>query len=1212
MWRYDIKRSAASPENLPEKLYLQWVREYPPLKPAWPDEARMRFDIGYEPVVAGKTLFFSSSHNDSVTALDTETAEERWKFYADGPIRFAPVIWQDRVYVASDDGYLYCLNSIDGNLIWKFRGVPKERRIIGNERLISTWPIRGAPVVADGKVYIAAGIWPFMGVFVYALDALTGEVQWINDDSESLFIPQPHNSPAFAGIAPQGYLAIGGETLIVPNGRAVAAGFNKETGEFLFFQHAQNSQMSDSHVVVAGEYFINGGKVFRIAGGRSIKTINTSWESAIGGLQSRRTSYDDLLNAINYPATTENEIYIKQDRSICALDIQSRLNMLWSYETDLKIGIIAGNRLYGSTTGHIAAIDLPSELNEPAISWETEISGTPSSMIAADGKLIVSTLEGSIYCFCGTPTDPKTLAYEIQNNNQDDVWDGTAASILEETQITEGYCLLLGVGTGRLAEEILERSDLHIIGFDPDESKINSLRNRMNTAGLYGERIALHSGDILSSTFTPYFASLIISEDLSAAGSATGSPFLERIFHILRPYGGTACFSSPPENFAAFSDYVSSGNLPGAEISEAGGLWLLKRAGALPGSADWTHQYADSANTVVSQDELVQAPLGVLWFGGASSLQGLPIHGHGPSQQVVGGRIFIEGADMIRALDVYTGRTLWERTIQGIGDAYDYTTHEPGANAVGCNYVSVHDGVYVAQGKMCYRLNPDTGESLAEFEIPFDGGTYSWGHIKIWGEYLIATLEPLIFNENNLIGSWNSNATLSKYLAVLNRYTGEVLWRREAAQGFYHNTIIAADGKVFCIDRMPLNTVAKLKRRGQTVETSSTLLALSLDSGSELWSSSEDIFGTWLGYSEQHDILLQAGRPSTDSYMESSGRMVAMKGSDGSILWDQSMIYEGPCMLHDDTIIAQQDAFDLLTGTRKLRRNPITDQSIPWSIQRFYGCDTAVASKYLLTFRSAAAGYFDLKSNSGTGNLGGFRSGCSSNLIAANGVLTAPEYTIACSCSFQNRTSLALIHMPENEMWTFNNFTIGEDPIMRLGINLGAAGDRAAANGTLWLDYPASLNGPSPDIGIQIQPSSSKVYRDHSVYSPNETIPWIISSGIEGLSSLEISLAKGEPTSTPYNIRLYFSEPEFTSPGQRVFDVSIQGEKVLSDFDITKETSLTQISIIKEFKDISAGQTLTITFEPSESTPDAKPIISGVEIINPDSATPIDLWWMHL
>src|SRR5438874_13587225 len=91
MWRYDAGRSATSPQQLPTTLHLQWSRKYPALKPAWPDQPKMQFDAAYEPIVYGKMLYLGSPHDDTLTALDTDTGEEKWRFFADGPIRFAPV-----------------------------------------------------------------------------------------------------------------------------------------------------------------------------------------------------------------------------------------------------------------------------------------------------------------------------------------------------------------------------------------------------------------------------------------------------------------------------------------------------------------------------------------------------------------------------------------------------------------------------------------------------------------------------------------------------------------------------------------------------------------------------------------------------------------------------------------------------------------------------------------------------------------------------------------------------------------------------------------------------------------------------------------------------------------------------------------------------------------------------------------------------------------
>src|SRR5436305_3140943 len=151
-------------------------------------------------------------------AFSTETGTERWTFVTDGPVRFAPVAWQNKVYFVSDDGYLYCVDAARGTLLWKFRGGPSERKLLGNERLVSAWPARGGPVIADGTVYFAASIWPFMGIFIHALDATSGKVVWTNYGDGSLYMKQPHSADSFAGVATQGALVVAGDTLLLPSG----------------------------------------------------------------------------------------------------------------------------------------------------------------------------------------------------------------------------------------------------------------------------------------------------------------------------------------------------------------------------------------------------------------------------------------------------------------------------------------------------------------------------------------------------------------------------------------------------------------------------------------------------------------------------------------------------------------------------------------------------------------------------------------------------------------------------------------------------------------------------------------------------------------------------------------------------------------------------------------------------------------------------------
>src|ERR1700722_11067892 len=100
MWRYDAQRTASSPHKLPDKLHLQWVRDLPPLQPAWPDQPKMQFDAAYEPILLGDPLFLPSPKHDWLKALDVKPGKELWTFFADGPIRLAPVAWENHVFFA--------------------------------------------------------------------------------------------------------------------------------------------------------------------------------------------------------------------------------------------------------------------------------------------------------------------------------------------------------------------------------------------------------------------------------------------------------------------------------------------------------------------------------------------------------------------------------------------------------------------------------------------------------------------------------------------------------------------------------------------------------------------------------------------------------------------------------------------------------------------------------------------------------------------------------------------------------------------------------------------------------------------------------------------------------------------------------------------------------------------------------------------------------
>lgn len=1175
MWRYDANRGGAGPVDLPATMYKQWELKLPALEQAFPDQGtRINYDKCYEPIVLGRTLFVASSATDSVTAYATSDAAVKWRFFADAPIRFAPVGWlddpadpdDDKIFFASDDGHLYCVNAADGTLNWKFRGAPATNRGLGNSRLGSLWPARGGPTLLEGKIYFSAGIWPFMGSFIYALDAATGDVVWVNDGSGSIWMNQPHGgSTSFSALAPQGYMTAVGDKLIVPNGRATAGALDLATGEFQYFRFADINKNSNNYVAAYGNLFNNSNTLFDISNGSSAGSL------ANGAIMTATGNYTGFC--------------------------------------------MAGDRLYRGSNNTVTATTTAG-----STTWTGSISGMPASMIAGDSKLFVVTEQGSIYCFGAVDVSSPPVINEVKATiawPAPDSWTTTAQDILTTSQAHEGYCLVLGVGTGRLMEELARQVennqyDMYIIGLDPDAAKIKGLREKWQSMGILNKQLSAFVGDICTEKMPPYLAHLIVSEDLDAAGKSNGTQFVEKVFYSLRPYGGTICF--PDTEQSMLQNGVRMGKLANADVTISGDYALLKRVGSLPDTDDWTHLYANASQTVVSRDKLVKAPLGLLWFGGSNNTNILPRHIHSPSEQVVGGRLFIEGPNHMTARDVYTGRVIWERNLPNLGNYYYGASssnpgHYSGSNVVGTNYVCTEDSVYIAYEGDCLRLDSATGETISTFTLTEgDAAGAAFVQLRIWEDLLIVGADPIIYS--GAVGNYNYNETSCRELVVMNRYTGQVMWQRRANHSFHHNTIIigksGSQDILFCIDRVPPDQSDADSLRGLPAQNPSApweLMAMDVRNEAEvpggdvIWSTTTDVFGTWLGYSEQYDVLLQAGRSARDTSTPEPTRQIAYTGG-GTKLWEQGSSAGGPHLLHGDMVISQSttgNARNILTGATYNYLHPMTGLATPWNFSRYYGCNTAVGSEYLLTFRSGAAGYYDMENNSGTGNFGGFKSSCTSNLIAANGVLNAPDYTRTCTCGYQNTTSLAMLHMPEAEMWTYNSGLNLNGPIKKVGINFGAPGDRRAANGTFWVDYP-SVGGSSPGTSVSISPTP-QYFRHHGGRFPDEHMGWVTASGAIGATSVTVNLNNSSPKQ--YLVRLYFAEPEGKAIGQRVFNVSLEGLEVITDMDIAAEGGSEGEGIIKEFRGLMIDSALNITLNPSVGVP----VLCGIEVleeISPD------------
>ena len=67
--------------------------------------------------------------------------------------------------------------------------------------------------------------------------------------------------------------------------------------------------------------------------------------------------------------------------------------------------------------------------------------------------------------------------------------------------------------------------------------------------------------------------------------------------------------------------------------------------------------------------------------------------------------------------------------------------------------------------------------------------------------------------------------------------------------------------------------------------------------------------------------------------------------------------------------------------------------------------------------------------------------------------------------------------------------------------------------------------------------------------------------------------------------------------GDRVFDVSLQGERVVEGFDIIQEAGGPRRAMVREFGGAPVGQELTIALAPHGGDAGNGPVLCGVEVV---------------
>lgn len=422
-YRCDNRRSGVTSSSLSFPLVSKWVHHSPlPPQMAWTGPAKwdaysgnsglqsMRnFDPCFYVTSDGESVFFGSSADDAIHALDLKTGKEKWVHFTGAAVRLPPTIASGNLYFGSDDGFAYCCEKDSGNLIWRTKAATGNRHITSNRKLISLWPVRTGVLVEGNRAIFAGSLVPWEKSYLCSVDISSGAV-----DSDQGFRKE------LANVTLQGALLASSEKLFVPQGRAAPLAFDTKDGtprgkigeaggvfcilseDDMLFAGPPHQREQDDQIRVAN--LDSNSSVASFTGtNRILVSSDFAWLATDGKLKCLDRGQN--LQAQQMMRKIQNDLKKKtitaEQAKPLLLEAQGKLKSAWQWEVESSVPfdmVKAGDAVIVGLTGGVRAYSAV----DGKLLWQEELSGTAHGLAIAAGMLFVSTDLGHIHAFATT------------------------------------------------------------------------------------------------------------------------------------------------------------------------------------------------------------------------------------------------------------------------------------------------------------------------------------------------------------------------------------------------------------------------------------------------------------------------------------------------------------------------------------------------------------------------------------------------------------------------------------------------------------------------------------------------------------------------------------------------------------------------------------------------------------------------------------------
>lgn len=624
--------------------------------------------------------------------------------------------------------------------------------------------------------------------------------------------------------------------------------------------------------------------------------------------------------------------------------------------------------------------------------WETKVEGKAYSLAVLNGRLLVSTDRGVVYSLVsGQPGDapeehqvPRGPVTGLSNLTPEMM--RLVERLVKDATGNLGFGLVLGANED-LVLDLAHRTKWRLVARELDKVKVAALRRSVAKAAL-GHRVSIHHGPLDALPYTDYLFNVVV-----AVGAPTPR---DEVMRVARPYGGLTAFGTDEKS--------------------------IVRRGTLDGAGEWSHMYADPANTSCSNDRITTGELQLQWFGRPGPQGLIDRHHRTVAPLAKAGWLIVPGEDRVTAVDAYNGTILWERDIPNSRRVIAFRDS---------SYLALTGtALYVAAADRCLALNPQTGVTEKSLALPDLEGRFEWGYVAASDHLVVGTavkagsIRREQSHKNTVTEThWDfvpavGSDCLFAYTAKGDRRA----WQYRPKSGLIVNpTLTIGNSRIYFIESTnpaTLNAPVTRAKLADLLGRGSAMVALDLNTGKELWRQSGESFKSlqhivYGSYAKEKFVVVgsrnvgegKAGRLWFDVHVfdARTGKKIWSKSQDQhfGVNGEHGEQDRHPAIV-GEKLFCEPYSYDLHTGER-------LDWKWPWVNSQRRGCGTLSASASGLFFRSDTAKSFDLTEGKANPITTETRPGCWINLLPAGGLVLAPEASSGCTCNYSVQTSLALI-----------------------------------------------------------------------------------------------------------------------------------------------------------------------------------------------------------